>query len=273
LLTMIMPDALKYDPLWRRLNVEALLTQFVEWLPKLLAAIGILVVFWLSWRFSRPFLARVLAQGGMDHALAGMVLSVSRFTLGTIAMVMAISQIGINVGAALAGLGVVGLTIGFAAKDSLSNIMAGFLILWDKPFHSGDWVTLGEKYGRVEEITMRTTRLLTSNNTQIIVPNEIMINQVLVNHSSSGPIRIEVPVKMPSIENPSEIRNAIVKAVRSVEGVMDNPPPNVVIKSLGSADIELLIYAWVADAEQELPLQFRILEASTPLLHSSDISR
>jgi len=110
-------------------------------------------------------------------------------------MVMAISQIGINVGAALAGLGVVGLTVGFAAKDSLSNIMAGFLILWDKPFHSGDWVTLGEKYGRVEEITMRTTRLLTSNNTQIIVPNEIMINQVLVNHSSNRPIRIEVPLR------------------------------------------------------------------------------
>jgi small conductance mechanosensitive channel len=264
---------LKYDSLWRRLNVEALLTQFVEWLPKLLAAFGILVVFWLSWRFSRPFLVRVLSQAGLDHALASMVLSVSRFTLGTIAMVMAISQIGINVGAALAGLGVVGLTIGFAAKDSLSNVMAGFLILWDKPFHSGDWVTLGEKYGRVEEITMRTTRLITSNNTQIIVPNEIMINQVLVNHSSNGPIRIEVPVRMPSIENPSEIRNAIVDAVRSIQGVMDVPPPDVVIKSLGSADIELLIYAWVGNAEQELPFQFKILEVSRPLLHNSETSR
>ena len=134
-------------------------------------------------------------------------------------------------------------------------------------------MTLGEKYGRVEEITMRTTRLITSNNTQIIVPNEIMINQVLVNHSSNGPIRIEVPVRMPSIENPSEIRNAIVDAVRSIQGVMDDPPPDVVIKSLGSADIELLIYAWVANAEQELPFQFKILEVSRPLLHNSETTR
>jgi small conductance mechanosensitive channel len=268
-----MPNGLRNDSVWTRLNVEALLTQFVEWLPKLLAAIGILIVFWLIWRLSRPVLSRILSQVGLDHALAGMVLSVLRFTLGTIAVVMAISQIGINVAAALAGLGVVGLTIGFAAKDSLSNIMAGFLILWDKPFHSGDWVTLGEKHGRVEEITMRTTRLLTSNNTQIIVPNEIMINQVLVNHSSNGPIRIEVPVTMPPIENSSEIRSAIVKAVRSVDGVMDDPPPDVVIKSLGSDKIELLIYAWVANAEEELPLQFKILEASTPLLHNLEVSR
>jgi small conductance mechanosensitive channel len=68
----------------------------------------------------------------------------------------------------------------------LSNIMAGFLILWDKPFHSGDWVTLGDKYGKVEEITMRTTRLLTWNNARIIIPNQTVINEVLVNHSSMG---------------------------------------------------------------------------------------
>src|SRR5262245_12229445 len=266
---MNISNKLEYGNVWTRLNVETLVTQFVIWLPKLLSAIAILVVFWLSWRFSRPFLARILKQAGLDHALAGMVLNVSRFALGTLVMIMAISQIGINVGAALAGLVVVGLTIGFAAKDSLSNIMAGFLILWDKPFHSRDWVTLGERYGRVEEITMRTTRLLTWNNTQIIIPNEIMINQVLVNHSSNGRVRIEVPITMTATEDPTEVRKAIVKAVRNVEGVMDDPPPDVIIKSLGSATIELLICAWVANAEQELPTQFKILEVSKPLLHNS----
>src|SRR5262249_27381809 len=149
-----------YETVWGRLNVEALLTQFVAWLPNLLSAIGILVVFWLIWRFLRPFLTRLLSRARLDHALAGMVLSAVRFALGTFGMIMAVNQIGINIGAALTGLGIVGLTIGFAAKDSLSNVMAGFLILWDKPFHSGDWITLGDRYGKVEEITMRTTRLL-----------------------------------------------------------------------------------------------------------------
>jgi len=68
------------------------------------------------------------------------------------------------------------LTIGFAAKDTLSNIMAGFLIFWDKPFHTDDWVTLGANYGKVTEITMRTTRLRTWNNTLVIIPNETIIN-------------------------------------------------------------------------------------------------
>jgi len=84
-----------------------------------------------------------------------MLLNVYRFTLLTFGVIMAVNQLGINVGAALAGLGVVGLTIGFAAKDTLSNIMAGFLIFWDKPFHTDDWVTLDDNYGKVTEITMR----------------------------------------------------------------------------------------------------------------------
>jgi small-conductance mechanosensitive channel len=66
------------------------------------------------------------------------------------------------------------------------------------------------------------------------------------------------------------IWKAIVEAVRSIHGVMDDPPPNVVIKSLGSASIDLLICAWVANAEQELPIQFKILEASKPLPQNLD---
>src|SRR5688572_23457788 len=137
------------SPIWARLNVETLLTQLVAWLPRLLSAIVILVLFWILWRFTRPALLQLLSRAGLDPALAQMVVSVYRFTVMTFGFIMAANQIGINVGAALAGLGVVGLTIGFAARDSLSNVMAGFLILWDKPFRSGDWVTLGDKYGKV----------------------------------------------------------------------------------------------------------------------------
>ena len=64
-------------------------------------------------------------------------------------------------------------------KDTLSNIMAGFLIFWDKPFHVGDWISIGDKEGKVAEITMRTTRVMTRRNTWVIIPNETVINQVL----------------------------------------------------------------------------------------------
>ena len=131
----------------------------MAWLPSLFSAVLILVALWVIHRVTRPALVRIVARASLDPALARMLENVYQFTLMTFGALMALNQLGVNVGAALAGLGVVGLTIGFAAKDTLSNVISGFLIFWDKPFRAGDWVTVGDQYGKVAEITLRTTRL------------------------------------------------------------------------------------------------------------------
>jgi len=190
-----------------------------------------------------------------------MVLNVYRFALLGFGIVMAASQLGINIGAALAGLGVVGLTIGFAAKDSLSNIMAGFLIFWDKPFRVGDWITVSNYNGRVAEITMRTTRLQTRSNTWVIIPNETVLNQILVNHSTNGITRVEVPVGIGYAEQVSQARDVIVTAVRKIKGVLNDPLPSVVVNDLGPSSVDLLVFVWIADAKDEKPVAFAVTEA------------
>lgn len=258
-------------PIWDRLNVEVLVTQFVGWIPSLIAAVLIVVFFWLVFRVTRSALSRLLARAGFDPALSSMLVNVYRFALFAFGIVMAASQLGINVGAALAGLGVVGLTIGFAAKDSLSNIMAGFLIFWDKPFRVDDWVTLGEHYGRIAEITMRTTRLQTRNNTWVIIPNQTVINEILVNHSTKGETRLEVPVGIGYTEDIQEARKVILQALNSLELVLKEPAPNVVVKNLGSSTVDLVVHAWVADAKDEKPAFFRILETLKVSLDKAQI--
>ena len=259
------------DAIWNRLNVEVLLTDAVAWLPKLFAAALIMILFWAAFRVTRKTLSHVLARAGFDHALVLMLVNVYRFSLMTFGIVMAASQLGINVGAALAGLGVVGLTIGFAAKDTLSNVMAGFLIFWDKPFHVGDWVSLGSNEGQVAEITMRTTRLRTRNNTWIIIPNEAVINQVMVNHSTNGQTRLEVPVGIAYKEDIGEARRVILDAMRSVEGLMDDPAPMVVVNNLGDSSVDLLVQVWIPDAEGEKRVFFAALEAAKVALDRAGI--
>ncbi len=259
------------EQIWNRLNVDLLFTDFVAWLPRLFAAVLLMTFFWGLFRVSRATLSRVLAHTGFDHALIGMLLNVYRFTLMTFGIVMAAGQLGINVGAALAGLGVVGLTIGFAAKDTLSNIMAGFLIFWDKPFHVGDWVSLGGSEGQVAEITMRTTRLRTRNNTWIIIPNEAVINQVLTNHSTNGQTRLEVPVGIAYKEDIGAARRAILGAMEALDGVMRDPAPAVVVNNLGDSSVDLLIHVWIPDAEAEKPMFFRVLETAKVALDKADI--
>lgn len=254
-------------PIWDRLNVDQILTRFITWLPAFFSAIFILVAFWVFHAITRPALARILARAELDPALSGMLQRVYRFLLMTLSVLMALNQLGINVGAALAGLGVVGLTIGFAAKDTLSNVISGFLIFWDKPFHAGDWVTVGDNYGKVIEITMRTTRLLTWNNTSVIIPNETAITQVMVNHSAMGKIRVEVPVTGIAINQGfAEKQKAVLEGLKGAADVLNDPPPSIAIKAISGGNADLSIYVWVADAEQERPVYARTLESAQRVL-------
>ena len=184
---------------------------------------------------------------------------------------MAASQLGINVGAALAGLGVVGLAIGFAAKDSLSNIMAGFLIFWDKPFHVGQWVTLGDHYGKIAEITMRTTRVQTRDNRWVVIPNATVIDQILVNHSTNGATRLQIPVGIGYADEIAKARAVILEAVSKVERVLPSPAPAVVVNDLGASSVNLLVFVWIEDAEEEKPTFFAVVEAVKLALDASGI--
>jgi small conductance mechanosensitive channel len=259
------------EPILNRLNVDVLLTGLVAWLPRLFAAALLMAFFWGLFRVTRATLSHLLVRTGFEAALISMLLNVYRFTLMTFGIVMSAGQLGINVGAALAGLGVVGLTIGFAAKDTLSNIMAGFLIFWDKPFHVGDWISLGGSEGQVAEVTMRTTRLRTRNNTWIIIPNEAVINQVLVNHSTNGQTRLEVPVGIAYKEDIGAARRVLLEAMESLDGVMRDPEPMVVVNRLGDSSVDLLIQVWIPDAEVEKPMFFRVLETAKVALDRADI--
>ena len=189
----------------------------------------------------------------------------------TFGVVMAAGQLGIDVGAALAGLGVVGLTIGFAAKDTFSNIMAGFLIFWDKPFHAGDWISIGDKEGKVAQITMRTTRVMTRRNIWVIIPNETVINQVMMNHSTNGKVRVDVPVGIGYKDDIAKARKVLIEAVGGLEGISKEDPARVIVHELGASSVDLLVLAWVPDAEHEKPMYFRIMETIRYTLDAAGI--
>lgn len=262
---------MRTTPIWDRLNVGQLITQFVAWLPSAIAAVLIFFFFWLFFRVTRPAIHRLLVGARLEEAFIKMLLNVYRFALLAFGIVMAASQLGINVGAALAGLGVVGLTIGFAAKDSLSNIMAGFLIFWDKPFHVGQWITIAEHYGKIAEITMRTTRLQTRDNRWVIIPNEKVINQIVVNHSTNGETRLQLPVGIGYAEDIAKARRVILDALREMDLVLQSPAPAVVLTDLGSSSVNLLVFAWIADAQEEKPAFFVILEVVKTALDQAGI--
>jgi small conductance mechanosensitive channel len=260
------------NQLFSALNMENLASEVVLFLPSLIAALAMLGLFWLIFRLSRRPLSAMLDRAGLAKPLVALLVeNVYRMSLLVFALVMAADQVGINVGAALAGIGVVGLAVGFAAQDSLANIIAGFLIFIDKPFEVGDWVSVVDEYGMVSQITMRSTRIRSNQNTYIVIPNKTILDAVLVNHSKHGSTRVDVPIGIAYKEDIPTARKVVLAAVQSLDGVAPHPRADVVITKLGSSSVDMDVRVWIEDAAHEQPVYFRVMEASKLALDQAGI--
>lgn len=214
----------------------------------------------------------VLRWRGIQQANAELIVNTGyRVFLFIIAVVIGAGQLGINLTATVAGLGIIGIAIGFAAQDTVANIISGILIYVDKPFKIGHWITVGAMYGRVQKITMRTTRIRTLDNTFVVIPNQKIANEVLVNHSSHGELRIVVPFSVAYKESIPEVREVLIKALSAIKGVKQDPPPTVVVAELGNSSINMLARVWVDSADKERATMFLVVETIKQALQDADI--
>lgn len=253
-------------------NLTNILNVAIIFAPKAFAALLVLLVFWLLNRVTTPGLRRILVRAGLAQPLIHLVVdNVYRWTLFTIGLVMAASQLGIDIAAALAGIGVVGIAVGFAAQETIANMIAGFLIFWDRPFEVGDYVTTLGKYGEVRNITMRTTRIRTPENTYIVLPNKQIIGELLVNHSMLGHMRVNVPVGIAYKEDIRRARSVLLEAAQGTRGVLETPSPDVVATELGGSSVNLEVRVWIKDAKEEQPVFFGTLEACKLALDAAGI--
>jgi small conductance mechanosensitive channel len=260
------------DRIAEMIDVKELMTTLVAFVPRVAAALLVLVSFWLLYRVSRLALRAALQKADFHEALIQlMVDNLYRYAVMVVSLVMAADQLGINVGAALAGLGVAGLALGFAAQDSVANVISGIMIFWDKPFVVGDWIRTEGNYGRVVEITLRSTRMQTNRNTYVVIPNKTVIDAVLENYSKHGELRIDVPIGIAYKEDIGRAREVLLEAVRALPDVMATPPPDVVVESLGDSSVNLLVRAWLETAEGLQRATSAVVEASKVALDAAGI--
>ncbi len=159
----------------------------------------------------------------------------------------------------LASAGVAGIALGFAAKDSLANLFAGVLIIADAPYRVGDYVVLDSGYrGKVVNIGLRSTRILTRDDIEITIPNSVIGNGAIVNETSGAPrYRLRVKVGAAYGSDVDRVREVMLEAADSVSDVMRAPAPRVRFRLFGESALEFELLGWIRDPE----LRGRTLDA------------
>jgi MscS family membrane protein len=154
----------------------------------------------------------------------------------------------INPAAWLASAGVVGIAVGFAARDTLANLFAGFFIIADAPYQMGDYVVLdtGER-GEITRVGIRSTRLLTRDDVEVIIPNSVMASTKIINESGGRWVkfRIRLAVGVAYGSDVDAVVELLEKVARANESVCRDPEPRVRMRGFGDSSLDFELLCWV----------------------------
>lgn len=227
--------------------------------------------------FSRPlseiavlFLHKIEAEvakrrGAEVKAFFPILYKVVEYSIPLFAVILALGRLGFDVMPFVAGIGVVGLALGLAAKDTISNMIAGIFLIIDKPFVIGDRIELwsapkgGATWGDVVDIGLRSTKIKTTDNVILIIPNSVIYTRDIINYTTGTPeIRVSIPVGISYESDLSKAEEILDKVAKNTKGVKDS---NVAVKDFGESSIDLELRVVIEDARNKGKISSEIRKA------------
>ncbi len=155
---------------------------------------------------------------------------------------------GVDLSSALTALGVTSLVISFALQDTLGGIASGFTLLADQPFSPGDWIESDDVEGRVVDVNWRATRIQDRDGDLIVVPNGQLAKATITNYDRPSRLhRVMVPVQIERTATPTAAKAMFLDAARSTPGVLQDPPPLVVVTQIADPVVDYQTYMWIDD--------------------------
>ncbi|RKD97158.1 mechanosensitive ion channel family protein [Halopiger aswanensis] len=163
------------------------------------------------------------------------------------------------------GAGAITAVVALTARETLAAMLAGFILLFTRPFTVGDWIRVNETSGIVTDVTLFTTQIQTFDDKHVLVPNDEVTDSQLTNYSKNDQLRIDVEVGVDYDADIEHARSIVTDAVGDLESVKNNPNPQVIAKRFGDSAIVLECRAWIGD-----PTMRRRLDARTDVIEAID---
>lgn len=241
-------------------NPQVLGENFATLLANLIVGLLTFFAFYLFWLLLDKLSDFILNRTKLDETAQAFVDTALKYIILTIGIIQALAAIGVNTASLITSLGIAGLTIGFAARDALSNLISGILIFWDRPFVIGDLVEVGGQYGRVDRITLRSTRVVTVDGKMLAVPNTSIINSTVSSYTNFPNLRLDIDVTIAVNEDINRTRKILLKLVADDPVFLDKPAPRVVVTALNDYNIALQFQVWLDREREHIVHRFELRE-------------
>jgi len=216
---------------------------------KLLAAILIyLIGKWVARQISN-LIKKMMGKSKVDPSLTVFIGNLVYALLLIFVIIAAVGKLGVQTTSFVAIVGAAGLAVGMALQGSLANFAAGVMIILFKPFKVGDSIIGAGINGKVHDIGVFSTIILTSDNRKVIVPNAKLSSDSITNFTAMPTRRIELSIGVPGGTEINSARELLMAVLNSEEKVLKDPAPSVAIIAADAGAITFGMYAHVNNAD------------------------
>jgi small conductance mechanosensitive channel len=233
------------ETFWDALTAWAALS-----LPNIVTALLLLAVgWWLAGRAESAVNRLANGQRRIDPTLSTILSSLVRYAIMIVVVVAALGQLGIQTTSVLAALGAIGLAIGLALQGTLSNVAAGVMIIWLRPFKVGDFVEAKSFAGAVKSVGLFACELHTFDGIFLFVPNSELWNTRVINYSRLPTRMVDLRFSVLYSENLAKARQILLDLTSDDPRVRKEPPPRAFIDKLDDSTISIGLRAWTETSE------------------------
>lgn len=241
-------------------DYEGIKALIISKLPIVAAAAVIIAVGFIIADFIGKLVVKALNAKGVDPSIHNFIKTIITLILKTGVILSALSTLNVDVNSFVAALAAGGVTAGFGLQASIGQLASGFQILINHPFKSGDFIDIGSVSGKVCEIKMMYTVLLTLDNKRVIVPNSHITSSNIINFNAEPRRRIDLTYSISYSADISKAREAVLAVIAENDMILQEPKSEVFVQEHASSSINLVAYVW-CDSQNYWPVFFYMQEA------------
>lgn len=217
--------------------------------PKAIVALLVLFIGYLLAGWASALILGACNKARLDLTLGKFLARMGKWVILLVTGLSIIGVFGIPTASFAVILGAAGLAIGLAFQGTLSNFAAGMMLLIFRPYKVGDVVSVAGQVGKIDEIELFTTVMDTPDNRRIIIPNGSIFGSVIENITHHNTRRVDVNVGVSYSADIDKTRQVLTAAAKSIEGVLETPDMQIMLKDLGASSVDWVIRVWAKTSD------------------------
>ncbi|MFM7057795.1 MAG: mechanosensitive ion channel family protein [Planctomycetota bacterium] len=231
------------------LNKAMLIRLTVRWLPSIAAAMAVFLFGRLASRLIGRMIDRAARKARMDETVVRFIGSLSSMIMLLVVVIASLGCLGVDTTSLSAVLVASGFAIGMALQGSLGNVASGVLLVFFRPFRVGDVIDVAGSLGKVVEIQIFNTILLSPDNVRIILPNSTITGGTIRNLSAEPIRRIDLVVGCSYNDPLREVRALLEEVVAAEPRILKDPAPVIAVSEMAESSVNFVVRPWVAGAD------------------------